>query len=75
MFHDGVIRSRARLTYAGVNALLTGQRRPRDEIEPAIGAMLREMHGLFALLRDRRRRRGSIDFDLPEAEIRLDEDG
>jgi ribonuclease R len=37
--------------------------------------MLREMHGLFALLRARRRRRGSIDFDLPEAEIRLDEEG
>jgi ribonuclease R len=33
------------------------------------------MHGLFELLRDRRRRRGSIDFDLPEAEIRLDEEG
>ncbi len=30
---------------------------------------------LFRLLRDRRRRRGSIDFDLPEAEIRLDEEG
>jgi len=75
VFHDGVIRSRARLTYAGVNAVLTGQRRLRDEIEPAVAAMLREMHGLFGLLRDRRRKRGSIDFDLPEAEIRLDEDG
>ncbi|MFO7694335.1 MAG: VacB/RNase II family 3'-5' exoribonuclease, partial [Vicinamibacterales bacterium] len=74
-FHDGVIRSRARLTYAGVNAVLTGERRLRDGDDPAIGAMLREMHGLFELLRDRRRRRGSIDFDLPEAEIRLDGDG
>ncbi len=74
-FHDGIIRSRARLTYAGVNAVLTGQPGSEDAIEPAIVAMLREMHALFRLLRDRRRRRGSIDFDLPEAEIRLDEEG
>jgi ribonuclease R len=33
------------------------------------------MHALFRLLRDRRRRRESIDFDLPEAEVRLDEEG
>jgi ribonuclease R len=72
-FHDGVIRSRARLTYSGVNAALTG--RPHAIGDPAIVDMLRDMHGLFALLRDRRRRRGSIDFDLPEAEIRLDEEG
>jgi len=74
-FHDGVIRSRARLTYAGVNAVLTGQPRPQEDADPAIVTMLREMQGLFALLRDRRRRRGAIDFDLPEAEIRLDEEG
>ena len=74
-FHDGVIRSRARLTYSGVNAVLTGQPPPGGTIDPPVVAMLREMHGLFELLRDRRRRRGSIDFDLPEAEIRLDEEG
>lgn len=72
-FHDGVVRSRARLTYSGVNAALTGQ--PHSIADPAIVAMLADMHDLFARLRDRRRRRGSIDFDLPEAEIRLDEEG
>jgi ribonuclease R len=72
-FHDGVIRSRARLTYSGVNAALTGK--PHDIADPEILAMLKDMHRLFERLRDRRRRRGSIDFDLPEAEIRLDEDG
>jgi ribonuclease R len=33
------------------------------------------MHELFAILNERRRRRGSIDFDLPEAEVILSELG
>jgi ribonuclease R len=74
-FHDGVICSRARLTYAGVNAVLTGRPLLPGTIDPDVVTMLRDMHSLFELLRDRRRRRGSIDFDLPEAEIRLDEEG
>ena len=74
-FHDGVIRSRARLTYSAVNALLTGGPHGDPIVDADIAAMLREMHQLFERLRARRRRRGSIDFDLPEAEVRLDEDG
>jgi len=74
-FHDGVIRSRARLTYSAVNAVFTGAAHPQPIADPAVVAMLRDMHDLFVLLRDRRRRRGSIDFDLPEAEIRFDEEG
>ena len=33
------------------------------------------MHELFEMLNARRRRRGSIDFDLPEAEVVMDESG
>ena len=33
------------------------------------------MHELFTILNERRGRRGSIDFDLPETEIVLDEEG
>ena len=33
------------------------------------------MHELFEILNARRRRRGSIDFDLPEAEVVMDEAG
>jgi ribonuclease R len=33
------------------------------------------MHALFEILRTRRDQRGSIDFDLPEAEVMLDETG
>ncbi|MEP7117000.1 MAG: ribonuclease R [Acidobacteriota bacterium] len=73
--HDGVIHSRARMTYDAVNAILTDR-------EPALLAQYVElvptfelMRDLFAVLNDRRRRRGSIDFDLPEAQVVVDADG
>src|SRR5919107_776298 len=37
--------------------------------------MFEQMHELFEILHQRRRRRGSIDFDLPEAEVILSEYG
>jgi ribonuclease R len=58
-----------------VNALLAGQGPAQASIQPDVAAMLRQMHALFERLRARRRRRGAIDFDLPEAEIRLDDEG
>ncbi len=74
-FHDGVINTAARMTYTDVNAILTT--RP-----PELMAKYRElvpkfelMERLFHILHTRRRRRGSIDFDLPEAEVVLDAAG
>jgi ribonuclease R len=73
--HDGVINSNARMTYTAVNAILT------DHDPEAIAAyrdlvpMFEQMHELFGILHQRRRRRGSIDFDLPEAEVVLTEEG
>ena len=73
--HDGVINSDERMTYTAVNAILT-------ERDPATMAryerlvpMFEMMRELFEILHARRRRRGSIDFDLPEAEVRLTEAG
>ena len=73
--HDGVINSDARMTYTAVNAILTD----RDaetirEYEPLV-PMFEQMAELFQILNARRRRRGSIDFDLPEADVILGEDG
>jgi ribonuclease R len=74
-FHDGVINSAARMTYTEVNAILT-------ERDPAVVArheplvpMLQLMRELFQILNERRRRRGSIDFDLKEPEFILDDAG
>jgi ribonuclease R len=73
--HDGVINSDARMTYTAVNAILTGRDEGvRREYAPLV-PMFEQMHGLFEILNERRRRRGSIDFDLPEAEVILSELG
>lgn len=73
--HDGVIHSTARMTYTDVNAILTDR-------DPAVMERYRElvptfelMRDLFTILNGRRRRRGSVDFDLPEPEIVLDTEG
>ena len=67
-----VIRSRARLTYACVNRFFEGA----DAIEtPEVRVALKNMRGLALILRNRRRERGSVDFDLPEAEFVLNARG
>jgi ribonuclease R len=74
-FHDGVINSDARMTYTEVNAILTeGDAATRRAYAPLV-PLFERMHDLFGILNARRRRRGSIDFDLPEAEVLMDEAG
>jgi ribonuclease R len=74
-FHDGVINTAARMTYTDVNAILTD--RPAEimakyrDLVPKFEMMAE----LFHILNARRKRRGSIDFDLPEAEVLLNELG
>jgi len=79
-FCRGIIRSAERMTYTNVQLLLEG-----DRGDPAI-ATLREryasllprferMRDLALILNRKRTRRGSIDFDLPEAVIDFDEFG
>jgi ribonuclease R len=74
-FHDGVINSDERMTYTDVNAILTA----RDVATRARYAPLLPffelMFELFGILNGRRRRRGSVDFDLPQAEVLMDEAG
>ncbi len=73
--HDGVIHSRARMTYTAVNAIVT-DRDPALRAEyAALVPAFERMHALFEILNGRRRRRGSIDFDLPEAEVVVDDAG
>ncbi len=73
--HDGVIRSDARMTYTAVNAILTDQDPAAiAEYRPLV-PMFELMRELFEILNARRHRRGSVDFDLPEAEVLLDEEG
>ena len=73
--HDGVINSDARMTYTAVNAILT-ERDPATLAQYAeLTPMFDLMGELFEVLNGRRRRRGAIDFDLPETEVVLSEFG
>jgi len=74
-FHDGVIRSRARMTYTAVRQILVDRDRETRaryrELLPEFERMLE----LYQILQLRREKRGSIDFDLPEPQILLDVEG
>ena len=70
-----VIRVSRRLTYTAVRRILAeGDEALRQEYADLV-PMLEEMERLCLILRNRRLRRGAIDFDLPEIKVRLDADG
>ncbi|MEG2574687.1 MAG: ribonuclease R [Christensenella sp.] len=71
---NSVICSSYRLTYDGVNRLLAGDEKECEEYAD-IASKLREMCELAKSLRERRFERGSIDFNIDEAEIVLNERG
>ena len=75
-FVKGVIRSGHRMTYTEVARLLDAPPTAEDERKygPYVGDF-RLMGEVAALLRERREARGSIDFDLPDADIVLDDEG
>ncbi|MBC7925439.1 MAG: VacB/RNase II family 3'-5' exoribonuclease [Bryobacteraceae bacterium] len=73
-FVRGVIRSAERMTYTGVWGLLEGDTSLRERYAPLVERF--ELMGELAKILNRRRmRRGSIDFDMPEAVIEFDPDG
>ncbi len=72
------IRSRASLTYRGAAAVLEGEEIPEvNEAESAraLEEPLRELSALAEKLHAGRMRWGSLDFDLPEAQVLLDKEG
>jgi ribonuclease R len=73
--HDGVINSDARMTYTAVNAVLTDHDQEAIAQYAPLVPLFELMRELFDTLNARRRRRGSIDFDLPETEVILSEYG
>ena len=70
-----VIRTRERMTYTDVNSLLTDPTPELSERYRDIADDLNRMHELYEILRKRRSARGSIDFDLPSADVLLGEQG
>src|ERR1035441_1205083 len=72
--NQGVIRSANRMTYTAVNAVIEADAAARLEYSAQVEHFER-MRDLAMILNRKRERRGSIDFDLPEAVIEFDEFG
>ena len=72
---ESVIRVDRRMTYTAVKQILEDedeeQCRKYEEFVP----MFREMARLSSILREKRHRRGAVDFDFPETKVILDEQG
>ncbi|MFI5006863.1 MAG: ribonuclease R, partial [Solirubrobacterales bacterium] len=69
-FHDGVIRSAARMSYQQVQKIVDGDAPLRAQFAPLVG-LFERMDELAKLMRKRRYDRGSLDFDLPEPKLVL----
>ena len=72
-FVRGLMRSAARLTYEEAQAAIDG--RPNDTTSPLVDPVLRPLYGAYGALDRARRRRGTLDLDLPERRILLDPSG
>ena len=71
---ESVIHVDQRMSYTGVQKILDGDEAALAEYEVLI-PMIRDMKELADLLRAKRKKRGSIDFDFPETKVILDEQG
>lgn len=71
---ETVIRTRYRMTYEDVNAMFDGDKALLETYKD-IWPMLSNMGALMEKLRNRRFKRGSMDFDLAEAKLILDKKG
>lgn len=75
---EGVIRSKARMTYDWVESIFGGEDeaiRRADEKNVAIVPMLTAAKELAELLMKKRAARGSVEFDIEESEIVMGENG
>ena len=71
---ESFIKSSARLTYTEVQKIFDGDETLRKKRAPLVGT-LEEMRGLYKILAAKRTARGSVDFEIPEAAISVDENG
>lgn len=71
---EGVIRSDFRMTYTKVTNIFRGDKQLRQEYAKIV-PMLEKMAELAKILLKRRDDAGQLDFDLPEAQINVDDEG
>ena len=72
---ESVICVNKRMTYTSVKKILEDHDEAESKAYEELVPMFQKMEELSKLLRERRRKRGAIDFDFPESKIYLDADG
>ena len=72
-FHEGVMRSAARLTYNQVAAAMERREREAREEVSHVLPQLEALYDVFRVLRKARDKRGAIDFDSTEVKFEFDE--
>ena len=72
-FHNGIMRSHARLTYDQVHQMLNDKSSGLRKKHVALMPMIKQLHELYKVLAAKRRKRGAIEFDSNETHIVFDE--
>ena len=72
---ETVINVDRRMSYTSVKKILEDKDESEIKEYEELVPMFEQMLELAAILREKRRKRGSIDFDFPESKIILDKDG
>ena len=72
---ETVINVNERMTYTSVKKILEEKDEEERERYKDLVPMFEQMEELAAILRKKRKKRGSIDFDFPETKILLDKEG
>jgi ribonuclease R len=72
-FVRALIRSHARLVYEQVQAAIDGN--PDELTKPLLTGVLKPLYAAYAILDKARQKRGSLDLDLPERQIMINEHG
>jgi ribonuclease R len=74
-FYPSVMRSKARLTYTIVNEILNKQNATLATKYKGIHDDLKNLHRIFQLLFNQRKKRGALEFDSTETSIVFDDNG
>lgn len=73
-FFPSMISVDKRMTYDAVNGILAGDQNLRKEYTGFVQTFI-DMAELAEILKERRIKRGALDFNFPEAKLKLDEQG
>jgi len=72
-FFEGVMKSKARLTYSQVGDFLSGA--SETSVPQDLQGSVRDLHDLYKAFAVARGRRGAIEIDLPQTKFKLNDDG